>query len=112
MNNCPPLIQRSGICVKKHFSENITLITDKNDILRSILILQNMNRSFALEEYHSRYSYQKYIRNFRSYFISYITYERADEPVSGFGFNILSLKLFIRMIQSIRSISGISAKQL
>ena len=52
-----------------------------------------MNRSFALEEYHSRYSYQKYIRNFRSYFISYITYERADEPVSGFGFNIFKFEI-------------------
>ena len=42
----------------------------------------------------------------------YNTYERAYEPVSGFGFNILSLKLFMIMIQSIRSVSGISEKEI
>ena len=42
----------------------------------------------------------------------YNTYERAYEPVSGFGFNVLSLKLFMIMIQSLRSISDISAEEI
>lgn len=35
-------------------------------------------------------------------------YGEENEPVSGFGFKKLSLKLFIEMIQSIGSVSGIS----
>ena len=71
-----------------------------------------MNRSFALEEYHIWYSQSEIYLELPLILFSYNTYERAYEPVSGFGFNSLSLKLFMIMIQSLRSVSGISAKEI